>query len=177
MMKNLNYVYLLAFALILQSCWDNQRAKNYNDKTLVDQYGLQFILTANDAGLTEIKASTVAETVSQNPRVVAFAKMMVTDHSQAGKELSDLAKSKYVDKPDTINTAHQNTIDSIAKLTGADFDKAYMKMMVKDHVQAVMLFDEATKNKNSAVEKFAKKTLPTLKMHSDSANAIYSSLK
>lgn len=177
-MKNSGWLYLLfAGAIIIQSCGDNQKAKNYNDKTLVDGQGLDFIKKANDAGLTEVKASKVAERNSQNTRVINFAKMMVIDHTQVGNELAKLANNKLVDTPDTPSVAHQKMIDSISHLTGGQFDHAYMDMMVKGHEQAVQLFTETTENKNNAVQKFAEKILPTLKMHLDSAKAIYSSLK
>lgn len=177
-MKNLTPLCLLfAGVLALQACDDNQKAKNYNDKTLVDQQGLAFIKTANEAGLTEIKVSTLAETMSKNPRVIGFAKMMIADHTQAGKELTQLADKKLVDKSDSVKTEHQKTIDSLSKLTDSNFDKGYMNMMVKDHEAGVNLFKDATNNKNSAVQKFAKNILPTLQMHLDSAKAIYSSLK
>ncbi|MES2274740.1 MAG: DUF4142 domain-containing protein [Bacteroidota bacterium] len=177
-MKNLRPLFVLpVLAVVIASCGDNQRAKNFNDKTLVDGQALGFIKIANEAGLTEVKASTIAGTLSKNPRVISFAKMMVTDHTQAGKELTELADDKLVDKSDALSPEHQKTIDSMAKLTGAGFDRAYMGMMVNDHVQAVKLFEETSSNKNNAVQKFARKTLPTLKMHLDSAKAIATSLK
>jgi putative membrane protein len=177
-MKNSGWLYLLfAGAIMIQSCGDNQKAKNYNDKTLVDGEGLHFIKQANDAGLTEIKAARVAENNSQNPRVISFAKMMVADHMQVGDELARLASNKLVDDPDTPSIAHQAAIDSLSKLSAGEFDHAYMQMMVKDHEQAVDLFTETTGNKNVAVRNFARKILPTLKMHLDSAKAIYASLK
>jgi putative membrane protein len=164
-------------ASIIASCGDNQKAKNFNNKTLVDGQGMEFIKTANEAGLTEVKASTIAGTMSKNPRVIGFAKMMIDDHTQAGKELTDLADDKMVDQSDLLKPEHQKTIDSIAKLSGPSFDKAYMNMMVNDHIQAVALFEKTSSNKNNAVQKFARKMLPALKMHLDSARVIAASLK
>jgi len=170
-------IFLLLFALVLQSCGDNQRAKNYDDKTLVDQQGLAFIKTANIAGLTEVLASKFALNASKNPRVVSFAQMMITDHTKVGKELKTLAKQKLVDIPDTLTLADQKKIGKMAMLYGPPYDKAYMKMMVDDHIKAVELFTATTQNKNNAVQNFAHKILPALKMHLDSAKAIYGSLK
>jgi putative membrane protein len=168
---------LLVFAVLIQACDDNQRAKNYNNKTLVDDNGLNFIKTATEAGLTEVKAAQLAESVSKNQRVIAFAKMMVTDHSQAGKELTELADKKFVSPGDSLNADHKKALNGFGKLSPDAFDKAYMKMMITDHEQAVTLFENAGRNKNSDIQSFAKKTSPTLKMHLDSAKAIYASLK
>ena len=177
-MKGIKYLYgLLAFVMALQACNDNKKAKNYNYKTLVDQQGMQFIQTADEAGLTEIKASNVALKNSTNQRIISFANMMVKDHTKVGNELKSLAKSQYVDETDTIKMAHKKAINSLTNLSGADFDRAYMHMMVKDHVAAVQLFEWADQNKNSHIQKFVEKILPTLKMHLDSANAINGALK
>ena len=68
-------------------------------------------------------------------------------------------------------------IDSLSKKTGADFDKAYIAMMVKDHEAAVDLFKEQSNDKNQTIQDFARKTLPTIEMHLDKAKDIEASLK
>jgi putative membrane protein len=194
-MKKFRILYLLPLLIILQSCEDkkgknfneksleanrgleNERAQSLNSKTQVDAQALGFIKVANESGLTEVKASALAQSISKNPRVVAFAKMMVSHHTMLNKELAQLALDKHVTRADTISRQHQKTIDSISKLPKNNFDKAYMNMMVKDHVDAVNLFEKTTSNRYNAVQDLAKKTLPKLKMHLDSARAIAASLK
>ncbi|WDF53476.1 DUF4142 domain-containing protein [Mucilaginibacter sp. KACC 22063] len=177
-MKNILWVASIACLIITASaCRDNKKAKNFNEKTMVDQDALRFITAANEAGLTEIKVATVAEQNSKNQRVIDFAKMMITDHAKAGKELKTLATGKYVTLDDKISKEHQAMINELSKKTGTEFDKQYMLMMQADHEKTVQDFETATNNKNLAVKDFANQTLPTLKMHLDSAKAIASSLK
>jgi len=176
-MKNLAFAFvLLGIVWFALSCEGTKRAKNFNDKTNVDAEGISFMRSANEAGLIEVKASALAESMSKNPRIVKFAKMMMGDHSQIGEELSGIAKDKFVDLADTLTIAHQKTIDSLAHLTSG-FDAAYMSMMVSDHEKAVNLFNEADVVKNPDLKKFAKKTLPVLKLHLDSAKAIQLGIK
>ncbi|TSJ40716.1 DUF4142 domain-containing protein [Mucilaginibacter corticis] len=167
----LSGVALFGFA----SCMNNKPAKNYNQ--LVDEATSSFIKQGLEAGQTEIKASKIAETNSKNPRVISFAKMMIADHSQAGDELEKIAINNRVRGEDSISTVHQQNISDLTNLSGNKFDKAYMQMMVADHRDAVKLFTEATKNQNEDILKFAKKTLPVLQTHLDSANAVSASLK
>lgn len=171
------FAVFLAPILVIQACGDNKKAKNYNEKTLVDQKGLMFIQKASESGLTEVSASMLAQEKAKNGRVIEFAAMMVADHSQVGKELGEIAQKQMVTTADTISAAHKKTIDSLSKLSGATFEKGYMKMMVKDHEAAVALFSEASSNKDAKIQEFARKTLPALKAHQDSAKAIYRSLK
>jgi putative membrane protein len=167
---------LLSAAITIQSCEQNQPAKNYNGKTEVDQDGIDFIKRATESGLTEIKASALAQNMSKNPRVISLAKMMIADHTQTGQEITKVAKDKLVDQSENISVEHKKTIDSLTKLTGG-FDKAYADMMVKDHEQAVILFEAASKDRIAEVQNVAKSILPKLKMHLNSARDLAASLK
>jgi putative membrane protein len=176
-MKKLIYPVLgLAIAFSVQSC-DNWKAKYYNEKSLVDQPGMEFIDHAMEGGMTEIAASKLAVANSTNPAVVDFAKMMIDDHTKADNALDSIKFDQLVTGKDTISGEHQVILDSLATKKGADFDKAYMAMMVKDHDGAVELFTEATTDKNSHIHYFAEKTLPTVKEHLEKAEEIEKSLK
>jgi len=177
-----NILYLGAFAFLTfsatTSCQDNKKAKNYNAKSTVDDQAMQFIKQANQAGLVEINAAGLVLGKSQNARVINFAKMMIADHSTTATELHKLADDKYVSTTDTIiDSEHLQMINSISKLSGPAFDKAYIQMMVTDHGKVIELFRDATRNKTKAIQNFAEKTLPVLIMHLDSAKAISVAIK
>lgn len=176
-MRKLLILLMAAGVTVFAGCTGNQKAKNYNEKSLVDEGGLDFIHTGIVAGMTEIQASTIAKTKSKNLRVVKFADMMIMDHTAAGDSLKKIEADKYVDKTDSIPPDTKKKLDSLQNLSDGAFDKAYIQMMVADHQKAVQLFTSATTDKVAAIQAFAKKTLPTLQMHLDSATAINASLK
>jgi len=91
--------------------------------------------------------------------------------------LKKIEKDKLVPETDSLNTDHTEKIKALSAKTGAAFDKAYIQMMIADHTDAIKLFTNASQNTDIEVRNFAAKTLPTLKMHLDSATAINSSLK
>ena len=98
--------------------------------------------------------------------VKSFGNRMVTDHSKANDELKSIASSKGVSLPTALDKKHQKVADKLGKLSGPDFDRAYMKDMVKDHKEDVSDFrKEAKKAKDPDVQKFAQSTLPTLEEH------------
>jgi len=177
-MKKLLYLGAVTLALIsATACNDNRKAKNYNEKTLVDDMALSFMKKANEAGLAEIKAATVAKSKSQNPKVIGFADMMIADHTMANKELNQIADKKYVAHEDeVIGQEHQMMIDSISKLNGPQFDKAYMNMMVNDHTKAVALFSDMTRNTSKTINNYVAKYLPKMQEHLNSARSINASL-
>lgn len=170
-------VLMMPVLYFVQSCDDPKKAKNYNYETTVDQGGLKFIDNAIDGGRTELRLSMVAKRVSTDPRITNFANMMISDHLKALEGLKKLGKKELVNQDDGISALHKKMIGSISKLSGSEFDKAYMQQMVTDHEEAVKLFKEGSENRANAVQSYAEKILPTIEMHLDSAKAICASLK
>jgi putative membrane protein len=65
-------------------------------------------------------------------------------------------------------------MDKMSKLSGAEFDREYMKHQVADHDKAVALFERQAKNgKDAELKAFAERTLPTLKEHQQMARDIH----
>lgn len=68
--------------------------------------------------------------------------------------------------PTSVGAKHKATHDRLAKLSGAAFDRAYVRDMVADHQQDVAAFTrESNQGKDSDVTAWAAKTLPTLQEH------------
>ena len=144
----------------------------------VDQPTSEFMTKVADVGMTEVKLGQMAQDKATSQRVKDFGAMMVKDHTAAGDELKNMARQKNVTLPETMSNDHQKKTDDLNKKTGKDFDKAYMKAMVDGHQSTVNDFEKASKNtKDADVKAWVDKTLPTLRMHLDSAKAIQKSLK
>jgi putative membrane protein len=144
----------------------------------VDQSTADFMVKVADVGMTEIKLGGIAQDKATNKRVKDFGAMMTTDHSKANDELKSLARRKNVTLPESIGEDHQKKIDDLSKKSGKDFDRAYIDMMVDGHQSAVNDFEKASNNtKDADVKSWVDKTLPTLKMHLDSAKAIQKTIK
>jgi putative membrane protein len=84
---------------------------------------------------------------------------------------------ELVKGPFPVSEEHQELIDSLSKLNGDAFDRAYMKFMVYSHMDAVHLFEAGTDNRAPHVQSFAKETLPTIVHHFEAAKNILESLK
>lgn len=139
----------------------------------VDKDVSDFAVKAAAGGMMEVQLGQIAQQKATNQRVKDFGAMMVKDHSAANDELKKLASSKNITLPTSVSNEQQKDIDDLNKKTGADFDKAYMKMMVNDHEKDIKDFEKAGNNlKDADVKSFAMKTLPTLQKHLDSAKAI-----
>ena len=148
------------------------------DTKPVNDMDKQFMMEAAAGGNTEVAASQLALSMSANDRVKSFANMMVNDHTKAGGELKSMASAKNVTLPDSVMPKQHDALDKLRKTSAAGFDKAYMDMMVKDHKETVDKFKMASeKCENGDIKTWAANTLPTLKMHTDSAMAVQKAVK
>jgi putative membrane protein len=177
-MKYFTGLLLILVTLIwIPSCESNKRANNYNNKVLVDDAGILFFKNGAEASLTTVKASGLAISNSKNQQVIQFAKAMIDDHTLLADNLKKLEIDNFVTSSDTINAGHQQVIAALEQKKAADFDKAYMELIVNQHEQEITLFKTASLNKNPNLSDFANKNMPSLQAHLDSAKVIMLALK
>jgi putative membrane protein len=126
----------------------------------------KFLTDAAQGGMEEVELGRLAVSNAESADVKAFGQRMIDDHSKANDQLKQVAQNKGVSVPTDVSSAQRRDIDKLSKLTGADFDRAYMKMMVEDHKKDVGEFSREAKNGNDTdVKSFASTTLPTLEEH------------
>lgn len=126
-----------------------------------------FVRNATQSGLSEIKLGQLAQQQSGSSAIRDYGKMMVADHQKANDELINLSRDRgYRDIPTQPAINARNEYDKLSRLTGPEFDKAFVKQVVKEHEQTVKLFKEQAENgKDEQVRNWARKTLPTLERH------------
>ncbi len=125
-----------------------------------------FIRTAAMGGTAEIALSKVALMRSKNPRVIAFARQMVHDHTMAGKQLMGVAMKVEAPAPMVLDAKHQAIKARLMHLSGRAFDKAYLTAMVVDHTKTVDLFqNEIAHGRAMPPTEFAKKNVGTIQAH------------
>jgi putative membrane protein len=100
----------------------------------------QFLSTAAQSDMNEIKLSKLAETKASNPQVKAFAHKMVADHTRLEMKMKPFATEWGLTAPTGLDSDHQAVYDKLNGLSGADFDKEYMNAMDEDHHKALDAF-------------------------------------
>lgn len=125
-----------------------------------------FLKDAAMANLTEVEIGRMAEQKAQNDDVKQYARRMVSDHSKNMDKLQTLARQMNVDLPTQLDPQHRQMVDRHAQKSGAEFDRAYIDMMVQDHQKVVSKFDDQTDAAtNEQVRDYAASTLPKLREH------------
>jgi putative membrane protein len=142
------------------------KAPKSSGKSARANFDQKFLTDAARGGMAEVELGKLAADKASSPEVRDFAKKMVDDHSKANDELKSLAQSKNLTLPTDISPKDKALRSRLAKLSGAAFDRAYMRAMVTDHRLDVNEFRQETKmGKDPDIKAFASKTLPTLEEH------------
>ena len=137
-----------------------------------------FVQKAAVGGMAEVEMGKMAQQKGSSDQVKQFGSRMVEDHSKANDELKKIASSKGIALPTDLDAKHKSKMDKMQKLSGAQFDRAYMDDMVADHKQDVAEFrKEANSGKDSDLKAFAAKTLPTLEDHLKMAQSTDAAVK
>ena len=122
-----------------------------------------------------------------------YASQLVNDHM---KSMQELQKAAAVPADVELDRQHQQTHDRLAKLSGREFDREFMRAMVEGHQKAVERFQQAAGMSGTtdarrptgttgreasgdarALNQYAEKTLPTLRTHLQRAEKIQASMR
>jgi len=137
-----------------------------------------FVEKAAVGGMAEVQMGKMAQQKGSSDQVKQFGGRMVDDHSKANDELKQIASAKGIALPTDLDAKHKSKMDKMEKLSGAQFDRAYMDEMVADHKQDVAEFKkQASSGKDSELKAFAAKTLPTLEDHLKMAQSTEAAVK
>jgi putative membrane protein len=142
----------------------------------VDQLFARQLLIGGDA---EVELGKLAGSKAKSSAVKDFAKRMVEDHSKANEQLLGLARANRADQPrgGASDPDAAAVKDQLQKLSGADFDAAYIAAQVGDHQKTVHLLEhEIGSGQDQKMQDYAKKTLPTVMRHLEMARQIQSDL-
>jgi putative membrane protein len=138
----------------------------------------EFIKKAAVGGMAEVKLGQLAQEKGSSQEVKDFGAKMVADHGKANDELKGIASAKGLEVPADLDAKNQAVYDRLSKLSGSEFDKAYVKDMVRDHKEDVSEFEHASKSlQDPELKGFAEKTLSVIKAHLEHAEQISSESK
>jgi len=189
----------LAAVLSLAACNTNREA---TDETAtvgtagdaVSPGDRDFVEQSVVGGMAEVELGKLASERAANADVKAFAGMMVQDHSKSLASLKQVASQHAIPAPAGLDEKHRETREKLAGLSGAEFDREYMSVMVDAHEATVDRLqtrasedrfgdDKGTvspeKSNNpveASINQWAANTLPTTRHHLEEARRIHDSL-
>jgi putative membrane protein len=128
---------------------------------------ITFVDRAALAGIFEVRASELAVEKGKDPKVIAFAKRMIEDHTAAMQRLVETAKAAdlQLTPPIEVDASHADEMDQLRGAT-EEFDTLYLEQQRAAHDEAIALFSGFAENgDNDQLKQLAANLLPTLKEH------------
>ncbi len=118
------------------------------------------------SGMAEIALAKVAVMRSKDPKIVAFAKKMITDHTKAGDQLMAIASAQSISLPQTVTPAQAAMKTALVNAPASEFDSLFRKDNATGHAQALTLLKtEMTSGNDPKLKKYAQMTEPTVEEH------------
>jgi putative membrane protein len=138
----------------------------------------KFLSAASQSGQLEVQLGELAKQNGGSQAVRDFGERMVNDHTKANNDLKQIAAAKQATPETQMTSKEDSRVTRLQKLTGVDFDKAYLSDMIKDHKKDVKEFENASTDASDPdVKAFAEKTLPTVQQHLRQAQDMLEQIK
>jgi putative membrane protein len=116
----------------------------------------------------EVQASELARDRTSSQSVRQFAQRMINDHTQANRELMQIASRYGITPPSTPGPAEQAAYQTLQQLSGAAFDRQYLDQQFGAHVtQHAMYQVAADRAQASDLRAYAQRTAPIIQQHLD----------
>jgi len=128
------------------------------------------------ADMAEVATGKLAQSKGQSAEVKAYGQQMIDDHGAALAKVQAVAQARNVTLPTDVDAKHKAMAAKLEKMSGADFDKAYMAQAgVKDHTEVhKKLMADAKKIKDPDVKALADAHMPVVEQHLKSAQQMAS---
>lgn len=153
--------------------------KTTNQSQRLGDAEMQILAHEHLLNQTEIDLARLAMKQSKSGAVKKYAQMILTDHTTADRHIMAFAKKKGVtigkdmaanDAFDQEKKDAKEMATHMKTLKGADFDREYLDMMVKDHEKELTnLEGDVARIQDSALATLLTDMKPVLQRHADKA--------
>ena len=126
-----------------------------------------FVSKAMEGDNTEVQLGQLAEEKSQSADVKQLAQKLVSEHSQMNdKWFMPVAQQLGVSQPKGPSKKDKKEIARLQQLSGPDFDREYITLMIKDHKQDLKEFqNEAQMAQDPNVKQVAEQGSNVISQH------------
>ena len=131
-----------------------------------------FVTEAMKGDNSEVALGNLAEQKGSSAGVKDLGKMLVTDHGAHKQVVAALAQKANVPVTNDLNDEAKAEQKKLDGLSGAAFDKEFVRATVEDHQKDIAKYEQEAKSGDAQTAAMAKTTLPTLKKHLQTAQAL-----
>jgi putative membrane protein len=134
---------------------------------------IEFLVEALRTSLAEARMGELATQQSYDARVREYAAKLKTDHTAHATEIERLLEPIGVTIPTEPSAEAIAQQAALARLSGEEFDAAFIQAMIWTHTESVEKYGAQTHaNPDRSLHDFAMKSLPMLREHLAAAEAL-----
>lgn len=127
---------------------------------------MPFVRHASSSNIMEIRLGQAAQTRGSNAAVKQFGQRMLDDHTRMQNQLTAVVRNTGVTFTPGLDAVHEQQVSRIERLSGAEFDRAYMQAMIQGHREDVSQFQTQSQSAHSTqVRNLTASSLPILQQH------------
>jgi putative membrane protein len=124
----------------------------------------QFIREVAADNMLEVRLAQLAESKGQSSAVKQLAARIAADHNRLQDEWLAMASSNGQQFKPGIGKHHKAKLNQLQKLSGRDFDRAYITTVVRNHKDYIDYFEKEGRSAHSTqVRELVNRDLPTLR--------------
>ena len=136
-----------------------------------------FLEKAAQEQLAEIALGQLAMKKGSDKKVKDFGAELVEDHRYSSEEAKDLSAKEGIYLPVEMDARQKKEQRRLSRLSGRDFDKAFIAHMLKQHRKSVQEIQKTTPTlQNENVKQWAEVTEPILAVHLKKAESVAQAL-
>jgi putative membrane protein len=131
-----------------------------------------FVTEAMKGDNSEVALGNLAEQKGSSSGVKDLGRMLVSDHGAHKQVVAALAQKANVPVTNDLNDEAKAEQKKLEGLSGAAFDKEFVRATVEDHQKDIAKYEQEAKSGDAQSAAMAKQTLPTLRKHLQTAQAL-----
>lgn len=133
----------------------------------------KFIREAAADNMLEKQLGELAQSKATNPAVKQYGQQLVSDHTIMENQWIALASRNGMTLKPGMGPRHRKKVDRLEKLSGRDFDRAYMTMSIQNQQDYVEYFSKEGRATHSAqVRDLAANDLRSFELHLNQAKQV-----
>ncbi len=137
-----------------------------------------FLTIAAEEQQVAITLGQLATQRAKNEKVKEFSSKMVEEHKKVRREAEQLAAKHRVALPTKLTPEDKKKVEEMSKLSGHEFDRAYMNFALQNHETTLEEYQQHIKTmRYPDLREYFTATLPVLKEHRDQARLVKNSLQ
>lgn len=193
-MKQIKWISRLCFVtlggLLLMSCGDSGGGHNRSDSadsaqnlnlTKFDTSQSQMntanmLMSLYSGSLFDAKASRQMARESADNQIKKTALHLAVAHEQLNEQMTQLAAAQQISLPAALTREQQARLNALRQTETAKSAENYIRQMVNDHKDALILLDQAKQSNNQHIATWADKTVSGIQALLDQATTTQSYL-